>query len=76
MRGSLASRTGSALLWNGAGLAAARLISLVRFVVLARLLAPDDFGLLAIAWVVIELLLTLTDVGMVTALVQRERVDE
>jgi O-antigen/teichoic acid export membrane protein len=76
MRGSLASRTGSALLWNGAGLAATRLISLVRFVVLARLLAPEDFGLLAIAWVVIELLLTLTDVGMVTALVQRERVDE
>ena len=76
MRGSLASRTGSALLWNGAGLAVTRLISLVRFVVLARLLTPEDFGLLAIAWVVIELLLTLTDTGMVTALVQRDRVDE
>ena len=44
--------------------------------VLARLLTPEDFGLLAIAWVVIELLLTLTDTGMVTALVQRDRVDE
>jgi O-antigen/teichoic acid export membrane protein len=73
--GSLASRTGSALLWNGVGLAVTRLISLVRFVILARLLAPDDFGLLAIAWVAIELLLTLTDFGMVTALVQRDRVD-
>jgi lipopolysaccharide exporter len=72
---SLASRTGSALLWNGIGLAVTRLISLVRFVILARLLAPDDFGLLAIAWVAIELLLTLTDLGMVTALVQRDRVD-
>ena len=43
---------------------------------LARLLTPEDFGLLAIAWVVIELLLTVTDTGMVTALVQRDRVDE
>jgi lipopolysaccharide exporter len=73
--GSLARRTGSALLWNGVGLAVTRVISLVRFVILARLLAPDDFGLLAIAWVAIELLLTLTDLGMVTALVQRDRVD-
>ena len=76
MTGSLASRTGSALLWNGAGLVVARLISLVRFVVLARLLSPEDFGVLAIAWVAIELLLTITDVGMVTALVQRPRVDD
>jgi O-antigen/teichoic acid export membrane protein len=73
--GSLASRTGSALLWNGMGLVVTRLISLVRFVILARLLAPEDFGLLAIAWVAIELLLTATDVGMVTALVQRDQVD-
>jgi lipopolysaccharide exporter len=73
--GSLASRTGSALLWNGMGLVVTRLISLVRFVILARLLAPDDFGLLAIAWVAIEFLLTITDLGMVTALVQRDQVD-
>jgi O-antigen/teichoic acid export membrane protein len=73
---SLASRTGSALLWNGVGLVVTRLISLVRFIILARLLSPEDFGLLAIAWVAIELLLTVTDVGMVTALVQRAQVDE
>jgi O-antigen/teichoic acid export membrane protein len=73
---SLASRTGSALAWNGVSLAATRLISLVRFLVLARLLTPDAFGLLAIAWVAIEFFLTVTEVGMVTALVQRARVDE
>jgi O-antigen/teichoic acid export membrane protein len=73
---SLVSRTGSALLWNGVGLAVTRLISLVRFIILARLLSPEDFGLLAIAWVAIELLLTVTDLGMVNALVQRAEVDE
>jgi lipopolysaccharide exporter len=73
---SLASQAGKALLWTGGGLLAGRLISFVRFLVLARLLAPDDFGLLAIAWVAIELLLTITDLGMVTALVQRAEVSD
>jgi O-antigen/teichoic acid export membrane protein len=73
---SLASQAGRALLWTGAGLLAGRLISFLRFLILARLLTPVDFGLLAIAWVAIEFLLTVTDVGMVTALVQREEVSE
>jgi O-antigen/teichoic acid export membrane protein len=73
---SLASRAGKALLWTGGGLLAGRLISFLRFLVLARLLTPEDFGLLAIAWVAIEFLLTMTDLGMVTALVQRSEVSD
>lgn len=71
MSGDLSRRAAGALGWKVVHLAGGRAISLVRFLVLARLLAPDDFGLLAIGLVAIEILLTVTDTGMVPALVQR-----
>jgi O-antigen/teichoic acid export membrane protein len=67
----LARRVGSAMTWRAAQLGADQGISLLRFVILARLLAPEDFGLLAIATVVLELLMTVTNFGIVPALVQR-----
>lgn len=51
-------------------------IFLLRLLVLARLLAPADFGLQAIALVSVSLLLQLTEFGMVPALVQRADVEE
>jgi lipopolysaccharide exporter len=67
----LAAATGSALWWRAAQLVGVRVISLVKFLVLARILAPEDFGILAIAAVAVDLLVLLTDLGMVPALVQR-----
>jgi lipopolysaccharide exporter len=67
----LAAATGSALWWRAAQLVGVRVISLVKFLVLARILAPEDFGILAIAAVAVDLLVLLTDFGMVPALVQR-----
>jgi O-antigen/teichoic acid export membrane protein len=46
-------------------------IFLIRLVILARLLSPQDFGLWAIALVVIDVLMGVTDFGMIPALVQR-----
>jgi len=71
MNDGLARRTGSALAWKIAQLAGSQSIQLLRVLILARLLAPEDFGLLAIAMVTIRTLLALTDVGMLQALVQR-----
>jgi O-antigen/teichoic acid export membrane protein len=48
------------------------LIFLVRILVLARILVPDAFGLLAIAMVPIGILLQATEFGMVPALVHAE----
>lgn len=62
--------------WKALQLGAGRVISLVRFLVLARLLAPDDFGLLAIATVALDLLLTITNFGMIPALIQRQDPEE
>jgi O-antigen/teichoic acid export membrane protein len=69
-------RVGSAMTWKAVQLGADRVISLVRFLVLARILAPEDFGLLAIATVSLELLMTITNFGMVPALIQRQEPEE
>lgn len=73
---SLTQRAGRALAWNAGSFIVARAVSLVRFVILARLLEPEDFGLLAIAWAAIEVLLVVTDTGASAALVQRRNVEE
>ena len=53
-----------------------RIIQLVRFVILARLLSPHDFGLLAVAWTVVEVGQGLSDWGLWKALVQRPHVSD
>lgn len=72
----LASRAGSALLWQAVRLGGAKVIFLARMLVLARLLSPEDFGLMAIALVGVEALLTCTEFGMVPALVQHPNANE
>ena len=68
---SLPQLAGSALVWQTVQVGGVNLIYLVRLVVLGRLLAPDDFGLFAVALVALDFLLAVTDFGMVPALVQR-----
>lgn len=72
----LGSRAGSALAWRTTQHVGVNLVYLVRIPILAQLLSPDDFGLLAIALVALDVLLCLTDFGMVPALVQRETTEE
>ena len=65
------SSTGAAFGWRAGQLAGTEAISLLRLVVLAKLLAPDAFGLVAVAAVTISLFLGVSNVGMIQALVQR-----
>ena len=51
---------------------AQRGIALLRILVLARILVPDDFGLIAIATLTVESMLLLTDFGLLPALVQKQ----
>ena len=71
MRRSLARQTGSAVAWQTVQLVGVNGVHLLRLAVLAHLLSPDDFGLLAMGIVAVELLLQATDLGMIPALVQR-----
>lgn len=68
---SLPSLAGSALAWKSAQLGGAKLVFLVRILILGRLLTPDDFGLFAISVIAVGFLLSVTDFGMTQALVQR-----
>jgi O-antigen/teichoic acid export membrane protein len=66
----LATHAGRAVRWRAIQLVGVNALFLVRIVILARLLAPDDFGLLAIAMVPVAVMLQASEFGMVNALVQ------
>jgi O-antigen/teichoic acid export membrane protein len=68
---SFARQTGSAVTWQTLQLVGVNAVHVMRLAVLAHLLSPDDFGLLAMGIVSVELLLQATDLGMMAALVQR-----
>jgi PST family polysaccharide transporter len=60
-----------------AGYIAAQVLNLAFYVVLARLLAPEDFGEFAAATVLIGFTLILTESGMASAVIQRrDRIQE
>jgi O-antigen/teichoic acid export membrane protein len=75
VRDDLAKLTGTAIVWRGLELVGVKIIFLLRMLILARLLSPDDFGLLAIAMTAIGFLLSITDFGMIPALVQQPKLD-
>jgi len=68
---NLARRAGSAVLWRGLSVAIEKIIFLIRILVLAQFIAPAEFGLVAIAMVSLALMVSLTDFGIVPALIQR-----
>ena len=63
------SRTMNAAVWAFLATAGTRLVTLVSLAVLARLLAPRDFGLLAFALVYITYAETIGDLGTTVALI-------
>jgi O-antigen/teichoic acid export membrane protein len=71
----LARNAGVALSWRSVQHVGVKLIYLARLLILARLLAPADFGLLAIAVVAVEFLMQLTNIGEIPALVQRADIE-
>jgi len=72
----LFQKAGTALIWRAVQLAGVKVIFMLRLLILARLLSPEDFGLLAIAVTAVGFLLGVTDIGMIPALVQGRDVDE
>ena len=69
-------QAGSALTWRAVQFAGTKVIYFFRLLILARLLVPDDFGLLAIAVTAVGFFVSVTDFGMIPALVQGREVDE
>lgn len=63
-----------AFIWDFFGKMATHGVSFVISIILARLLDPSDFGLIAIVMVVIGIANVFTDIGLGSALIQRKRV--
>jgi O-antigen/teichoic acid export membrane protein len=70
---SLGWRATNAGAWAFALSMVNRLLTIIRSVVLARLLSPEDFGLMGIAMLVIGLITSFTQTGFNSALVQSKR---
>jgi lipopolysaccharide exporter len=72
----LARRAGGALIWRALAMGGEKVIFLVRLIVLARLLLPEEFGLVAIGMVALAMALSLTDFGVVASLIQQGATDK
>ncbi|SFR57830.1 lipopolysaccharide biosynthesis protein [Halogeometricum limi] len=73
--GSLVERAVKGGLWAAGTNVGERLVLLGRFVVLATVLPPSEFGLLGIALLVVAIFERLSDLGLDAALVQRAEDD-
>ncbi len=69
--GTLSSRSLRALGWNYAGTAVRSLAQLAIGVVLARLLTPEQFGTVAIGWLIIGMGILVAEMGLGVAIIQR-----
>ena len=71
---SMSQRSFTALKWNYIGAFARSGSQFVIGIILARLLGPEPFGLVAVALLVISLGALIADFGLASALVQRKNV--
>ncbi|NLX97042.1 MAG: lipopolysaccharide biosynthesis protein [Rhodopirellula sp.] len=71
----LRHRVAKSLLWSFAGAAGRTVLYMLVLVVLARLLTPEDFGILAAALIVVRISNMFSQLGVGAAIVQREKLD-
>jgi O-antigen/teichoic acid export membrane protein len=73
---SLGEKTVKGVLWNYVSFASGKFLTFISTIILARLLAPDLFGLVAIALLAIQYLDAIGDLGVSEALIyQRDNVE-
>lgn len=73
---SLRDKTISGIFWSFLQQAGGRGISFLITIILARLLSPQDFGLIAILMIFIQISQTLVNGGFSLALIQKKEVDD
>ncbi|MHB8158422.1 MAG: lipopolysaccharide biosynthesis protein, partial [Desulfocucumaceae bacterium] len=72
----LKNRTIKAFLWVMLGAGLQRLIDIATKIVLVRLLLPVEFGIVATAYIIINLLKVFSETGISTAIIRRQESDE
>lgn len=73
---SLRKRTFSAVRWTTAGSISKALLQLIQLAILARILSPSDYGLMALVLIVMGFAALFSDFGLNSAFVQRRNVTE
>ena len=68
----IAQKTAWGVIWNFSAYFLGKIVVLITTSILARLLAKNDFGLVAVAVVAINYLSVLKDLGLGVALIQRK----
>lgn len=63
-------------IWVSIGFSIEKVLGFIRSVVLARLLMPEDFGLMGVAIVAIGGLTVFTNTGIEPAIIQRKKIDK
>src|SRR5262249_4532222 len=71
-KGSLKERTIRGWIWSFVGRGAAKVIGTAKVVILARLLAPEDFGLVGVAMFALMCLEVRTETGFNVALIHKQ----
>ncbi len=74
--GDISRRTLMGAAWSGASQVASQGIQMVIKIILARLLVPEDFGLVGMALIFTNLAMTLNELGLSAAIVQRKNVTD
>ncbi len=69
---SLKQKTIKGLFWSGFSQAGKQISQFIITIILARLLSPDDFGLLAMATVFVNFVMIFSEMGISSALIQKQ----
>ncbi len=75
-RTSLRAKTASGFRWQSLEAFGVRLIAFAASLALARMLAPDDFGLVALLATICGYLMIVAELGLSTAIIQRKTLDD
>jgi O-antigen/teichoic acid export membrane protein len=73
---SLKIQTIKAVLWASGSKTISQSLSWLVTILLARILSPDDFGLIGMAWILVSFLDVLNELGIGAAIIQRRNLDK
>lgn len=75
-RTNLSSKGISAVFWGGFGSALRALLQIITQIILARLLGPSEYGIFAIASIILSFSKFFSDIGISYGLIQKKTIDD
>ncbi len=76
MSNNISQKVAKGVFWNGISIVSNQLIGFLVTIILARLLSPGDFGLLAMVAVFTNFFSIILDLGLGSAVIQKQKLDK